>query len=120
MTNKPVLPIPFLILILAGIVSLFSILADRSSKAGVVRHDSLQIQTVEQERMAAIYFRILSWLSELTPRASAPAKINPQPSPAPPNIKVRRRQQGPGRVEFCAFHSWRNPAAEPHRAHNLN
>jgi hypothetical protein len=81
MKNKRNLPIPFLVLTLAGMVSLFSILATRSSRAGMVREDSLQMQTVEQERMAALYFRILSWLSDVTPRATEPVKATPEPAP---------------------------------------
>ena len=95
MKNKRALPIPFLILILAGVVSLFSILADRGSRASMVKDDSLQMQTVEQERMAAIYFRILSWLSDLTPRAAEPAKANPQPAPGPQVVKAPRRLRAP-------------------------
>ena len=70
MKNKGVLPIPFLILILAGVVSLFSILAGRGAKASMVKDDSLQMQTVEQERIAEFYFRTLSWLSDVIPQGS--------------------------------------------------
>jgi hypothetical protein len=98
------LPIPFLILILAGIVSTFSLFADHGSRANRVRSDSLQVQTVEQERMAAVYFRVLSWLSTVTPRPAESAQADPQPAslPQPPNAPQRRVQ--PGRVVLCAFH----------------
>ena len=120
MKNKQVLPIPFLILILAGLVSLFSIVATRRSPASTVRDDSLQMQTVEQERMAAIYFRILSWLSDVTPRAAEPVKANPQPAPISPAGKTPRRQERLNRVELCAFHPAHILAAIKCRARNLD
>jgi hypothetical protein len=120
MKNKQVLPIPFLILILAGAVSLFSILADRGSRAGMVRDDSLQMQTVEQERMAAIYFRVLSWLSDITPRAAEPANANPQPAPMTQVIKAPLRRERQGRIEICTFPTAQNLATGKPRARNLN
>ncbi len=120
MKNKRSLPIPFLILILAGVVSLFSILVDRGPRASMVRDDSLQMQTVEQERMAATYFRILSWLSEVTPRAPEPAKANPQPAPNPQVIKAPLRCERQGKIELCTFPSGKNPAASKPRARNFN
>ena len=80
MKNKGCLPIPFLILILAGVVSLFSLIATSTSRAGMVRDHSPQVQMMEQQRMAAVYFRILSWLSDVTPRPAEHAKSNPQPA----------------------------------------
>ena len=55
-------------------MSLVSIVANRGAQASMVRNDSVQMQTIEQERMAEFYFRILSWLSDLRPRAADPAK----------------------------------------------
>ncbi|HXW15122.1 MAG TPA: hypothetical protein VEN79_11485 [Terriglobia bacterium] len=120
MKNKQVLPIPFMILILAGVVSLFSIAATRKSPGSAVKDDSLQMQTVEQERMAAIYFRILSWLADVTPRAAEPVKANPQPAPVLPAGKTPRRGERRGRVELCALHSAQSLAASKYRARNLN
>ena len=120
MKNKRNLPIPFLVLIMAGMVSLFSILATRSSPAGMVREDSLQMQTVEQERMAALYFRILSWLSDVTPRATEPVKANPQPAPVPHVEKKPRRHERQGSVELCTFPSAQNLAASKRRTRNVN
>jgi len=113
------LPAPFLILILAGMVLLLSTFTKRSSGAGAVRDDTIQVQTVEQERMAAAYFRILSWLSGLMPSASEPVKANPQP--APQIIKTPpRRQERPGRMELCTLPSHQNLAADKSRACDLN
>jgi hypothetical protein len=103
MKNKRVLPVPFLILILAGVVSLFSLVEDRSSSAKMVKEDSLQTQTVEQERMAAIYFRILSWLSNVNPKGQEPAKATPQPVSAHQVEKTPQRTARPGRIELCAL-----------------
>ncbi|MGA2984273.1 MAG: hypothetical protein ABSG32_10675 [Terriglobia bacterium] len=120
MENKRGLPIPFLILLLAGVVSLFSMVAGRGSRASMVSPVSLQMQTVEQERMAAIYFRILSWLSDVTPRATEPAKANPQPAAVPQVLKSPRRRARPGRIEFCTLHAAQNLAARKLRARNLD
>ncbi len=102
------LPVPFLILLLAGAVSLVSIFADRGAHAGIVRNDPVQMQTIEQERMAEFYFRILSWVSGLRSRASNPANA---PSPAlatPKAVKSRRRGSRRERIEFCAFSTIQN------------
>jgi hypothetical protein len=120
MKNKRGLPIPFLILILAGAVSGFSILADHGSRGGRVRDDSLQMQTVEQERMAAFYFRILSWLSDVTPRAAEPAKADPQPVRLPQPTKAPQRRQRQGRTELCTLPSGQNLAASKRGASSLN
>jgi len=120
MNNKRGLPIPFLILILAGVVSLFSILADHVSQAGMVREDSLQMQTVEQERMAAFYLHIFSWLSQITSRPAEPVKAHPQPAPVPQVIKSPRRGVSRGRIEPCTFHSGQNLAAGNRTTHHLN
>ncbi len=116
MQNKRFLPLPFLILILAGVVSLFSIVADRGSRASIVRNDSLQMQTVEQERMAEFYFRILSWLSGVIPRAAEPVKASPQPAPVPQCTTAPRRRVHPARIELCTFHSGLTLAANKLRA----
>ncbi|HMD86681.1 MAG TPA: hypothetical protein VKO18_18490 [Terriglobia bacterium] len=120
MQNKRFLPIPFLILILAGVVSLCSIVADRGSRASMVRNDSLQMQTVEQERMAEFYFRILSWLSEVIPRAAEPVKASPQPAPMPQTTRTPRRREHPGRIELCTLRSVQSLAASKLRARNSN
>jgi hypothetical protein len=120
MKNKQVLPIPFLILILAGVVSLFSIAATRKSRVGMTKDDPLQMQTVEQERVAAIYFRILSWLSDVTPRPAGPVKANPQPAPVPPVGKTPRRRERRSSVELCTFHSTQSLTASKRRASNLD
>jgi len=120
MKNKQLLPIPFLILILAGVVSLFSLAATRKSPSSITRDDSLQMQTIEQERMAAIYFRILSWLSDFTPRPAEPVKANPQPAPVPPAGKTPRRRERRGSFELCTFHPLQSLVASKCRASNLN
>jgi hypothetical protein len=120
MQNKQFLPIPFLILILAGVVSLFSIVADRGARATVVRNDSLQMQTVEQERMAEFYFRILSWLSDVIPRAAERVKARPQPAPIPQSIRTPRRRARPGRLELCTLRTGQTYAVSKLRTRHLN
>jgi hypothetical protein len=70
--------------------------------------------------MAAIYFRLLSWLSDITPRAAEAAKANPQPAPVAKVVKAPRRQERPGRIELCTLHSGKNLAASKPRARNFN
>ena len=121
MKSRQGLPIPFLVLILAGVISLASVLLGRNSTAGTVKHDSLQMQTMEQERMAALYFRILSWLSDVTPGAKTPGKVT-APTPSTPHIikAPPSRHEHAGRVEFCAFHSAHNFAAAIRRQLSSN
>jgi hypothetical protein len=70
------LPIPFLILILAGIVCLGSFMAGLSfcTRSGCNR--AAQIQTVEQERMVAFYLQFLTWMTDIS---SKYYDVNPQP-----------------------------------------
>ncbi len=119
MKKKRGLPIPFAVIMLAGLVSLFSILADRGSRGGMVRDDTLQMQTVEQQRMAAIYFRILWWLSDIT-RGPAPAKAHPRPAPAPRVIRAPRQLERHARIELCTFACDKDLAAHRTRVHSLN
>ena len=118
--NKRRLPIPFLILILAGVVSLFSLVATGSSRTGMVRDNSLQMQMVEQERMAALYFRILSWLSDVTPRAAKPARVDPQPAAVPKVENTPQRHVHGASIELCTMHSVQNVATANLRARPIN
>jgi len=120
MKHKGVLPIPFLILIVAGVVSLFSVFADRQPRAAVTGSSPLQMQTVEQERMAVIYFRVLSWLSDVIPRGGDPVKANPPSHPAPKPTKASPRCGRPGRIELCTYHSGKNSTRYNPGTHNLN
>jgi hypothetical protein len=114
------LPIPFLILILAGVVSFFSMFATRAPQASAAGNDSLKLQTVEQERMAEFYFRVLSWISDLTQRNPEPVNAKPQPAPAPKVVRTPRGRVRAGRMELCTF----SPAAAAANlkacAHRLN
>jgi len=120
MKNSRGLPIPFLILILAGAVSLFSLFANRGTRAGMGNDDSVQMRTIEQERMAEIYFRVLSWLSDIAPRTAEPAKADPQPAPVIQVVKSSRRPERRGKIELCTFTPAQNLATSKTRAHNLN
>ena len=110
------LPIPFLVLILAGMMSAFSVFADRGSRADRTGENPLRLQTVEQERTAALYFRILSWLSTVTRRPAEPVKADPQPSPAQQPTQAMRPRTCQVRFEFCAFHSRQDLAANKPQA----
>jgi len=106
------LPVPFLILIVAGIISIFSIAANSLSQAGAAKDSPVQVETVEQERMAALYFRILSWLSDVTPGQTRPVKAAP-PEPAKPQVvKSPRSQSGQSGIRLCAFHFPQNASAQ--------
>jgi hypothetical protein len=120
MKTKHNLPIPFVVLILAGAVSLFSIIATGTSRTGMVRDDSSQVQMVEQERMTALYFRILSWLSNVTPRTPEPAKANPQPIAVPQVGKTPQRHARQTGIELCTLHSAENLASANHHTHPIN
>ena len=120
MKNTRGLPVPFLILILAGAVSLGSVVANRGAQAGTARNDSVQMQTIEQERMAELYFRVLSWLSGLKTRATDPATATPHTSTSPKPVKSPPRGMRRSRIEFCTFSSARNPPNSKPTAYSLN
>ena len=120
MKPRRVLPIPFLILILAGIVAAASLLAGRNSAASVRPNDSLQIQTVEQERMVAMYFRVLSWLTDVAEHESSPKQTAPQRATVTPAAKAPQSAWRPVQVSLCAFRSARDFAAGRIRAHLMN
>jgi len=120
MKLKGVLPVPFLILILAGIASIFNVFADRAPRVAVTGGNSLQMQTVEQERMVDSYFRVLSWLSDVIPRAANPAKVNPSSGPAPQPLKASPPCGRQGRVELCAFPSSKSVAVYQRRVPSMN
>jgi hypothetical protein len=81
------LPIPFLILILAGIVSLCSLLMSWKSGAAAGGQSRIEVQTVEQERMADFYFRVLTAISRVSAKKPEVNFSTPQlpkdPSSAP-------------------------------------
>jgi len=117
MQRRQFLPIPFLVLMLAGAVSLVSFAMDVSTRSGAPRRDSIQAQTVEQERLAAAYFSVLSWLSEVVPRAEKPHSTAPsavanvaKPSSAHPRWC---------RIEVCKFRYTRNLAAQNRAARRI-
>ena len=111
-------PLPFMILILAGAVSLVSIIITSQSTVSMTRDNPLKIQMVEQERMAALYFRVLSWLSDLTPRNAEPEKANPQAPRAPQVVKTPRRGERTSKVEWCMYHMVHRMAGK--RLHDFN
>jgi hypothetical protein len=114
------LPIPFLILIIAGVVSLYSIVASRVSGATVTQDNSLQMQTVEQERVAAIYFRVLSWVSGITAHKAGPSQLKPQPGGAPQTVHHQRQSEWRPSISFCAFHAAHDFALRKFHGHILN
>jgi len=96
---------PFLILILAGVMSLVSLVTDRMTGASASRSDLLTIQNVEQERMAEFYFRVLSWLSGLKPQAAAPSNTSPKSPAERKVVKSPQRGDRRGKIEFCSYSS---------------
>jgi hypothetical protein len=120
MKSKQGFPLPFVILIVAGLVSLFSLVASRTSRASAATSDSLHVQMVEQERVAALYFGVLSWLSDVTSRPTAPSKAAPAPRPegqVAKNPQVGKRHV---RFELCTFRSALYAATRKRQASKLN
>jgi hypothetical protein len=120
MKHKRALPIPFIILILAGAISLGSVLASRISGASAAPKSSLQIQTVEQERMVAMYFRVLSWLSDVAEHESAPRQTAAQQASVPHVADTPQSAWRPVEISLCVIRSARDFAAGRIRAHLLN
>lgn len=104
MQLSPKLPLPFLIVIVAGAASLFSIVSDRGSRHDAADNHSVQMQTAEQEQIAAVYFRVLSWLSNIAPPSSAPAvQVQSQRKPAPQLVKHLHRVANCAGIELCSL-----------------
>jgi hypothetical protein len=120
MKPKQSLPIPFLILILAAVVSIYSLVAGRVSGAAKVQDNSLQMQTVEQERVAEIYFQVLSWLSDVTHRTAEPVQAKPQPAAEPQVAKGPRHRECKVNVALCAFRYAHDLALGKSYARSLN
>lgn len=108
-----------MILILAGIVAAYSLLAGRSSAASMGA-DDLQIQTVEQERMVTTYFRVLSWLSAVSEHETFPKPTAPQRAAAMPGATIPQSTWRPVKISLCAFRSARDFATSRIRSHLLN
>jgi hypothetical protein len=87
---KQRIPLPFLILILAGIVSACSLIASWRSGAAVGREQPMQVQTVEQERIATLYFRVLTWISDVSPRKSEPKPETPRSHSDPFPVRIAK------------------------------
>jgi hypothetical protein len=118
MSKHRIIPIPFLILILAAVVSLGSILSDRGARASAVSDNSVQVQTIEQERIAGIYFRVMSWLSGISTPRPQPVTVDHPAVPAPRVITGPANPGLPCRIELCAMRLERSLTAKHH--HNLN
>jgi hypothetical protein len=78
------------------------------------------MQMVEQERMAALYFRVLSWLSDITPRTADAPKANRQPAAVPQGGKAPQPAAHQSPIELCTFHSAQSPAIADDGAHHIN
>src|SRR5690349_17718349 len=85
MQHKRSLPIPFIILILAGVVAFGTLIARWSSGTVMARDAPPELQSVEQERIALGYLRVLTWFSDLTQHTAAPPPAIPQTHVAPPS-----------------------------------
>jgi hypothetical protein len=120
MKSKQSLPMPFLILILAGVVSIYSLVAGRVSGAATVQDNSLQMQTVEQERVAEVYFQVLSWLSDVTHRTAEPKKAKPERAAEPQVAKGPGHRECKVSVALCAFRYAHDLALGKSHAGNMN
>jgi len=62
-------------LAVAGVSLLFFFFTSRNAPAS---RETAQVQSMEQEKMAAVYFRVLSFLTDVMPgrQAAAPAPAN--------------------------------------------
>jgi len=113
MQKKYVIPLLCLILITAA-VSGIRVFAGRNKPVPAAKADSLQVQTVEQERMAAMYFRVLTWLAEIAPQGPEPAKVLPESPRAPLSAKPLHPPASQGKVELCSLAAGHRPIPKCH------
>lgn len=120
MKKQRSLPIPFLVFILAAVLSIFTSLADGGSRTGNGGNNSLQMQTIEQEQMATMYIRFMSWLSSVRLHPADAAKAGPQPASAPV-VSARRRAAGATTaIRLCAYHANQNLVLTARTRQTLN
>ena len=98
-----------ILLAAAGAAILFFFLTPRHVPA---TRGTAQLQTVEQERMAAVYFRVLSFLSSVMPESHA---VSSDPAPSKPNCV-----SAPARVELCNSWTGHDKPAENCRRNTLS
>ncbi len=118
MKKQRSLPIPFLVFILAAVLSIFTSLADSGSRTGNGGNNSLQMQTIEQEQMATMYIRFMSWLSSVRLHPEDAAKAGPQPAPV---VSARPRAAGATTaIRLCAYHANQNLVLTARTRQTLN
>jgi hypothetical protein len=76
------LPTPIVILALTALLSLVSAFGGRAQRSDSAERLDPAVQTVEGQQAAAIYFRVMSWLSRFVPNEKAPAAAAPAVSAA--------------------------------------
>ena len=104
--RKSRLPLPFLIMALGLALLLVKLSEDRTVQAS--GRDSTTVtmnqpvQSVEQQKAAAAYFRIMSWLSAIAPKNSQPARpqVNDPTAVSVDPPKACPQKVGPERNEL--------------------
>jgi len=76
------LPTPLVILALTALLSLVSAFGGRAQRSDSEGRLDPAVRTVEGQQAAAIYFRVMSWLSRFVPNEEAPAAAAPPVSAA--------------------------------------
>jgi hypothetical protein len=79
------LPLPLAILLFSVILSLVSLLGEGMSRGSSLAKATQLTQAVDEPQAAAIYFRVISWLSRILPGPVAVPKIA---NPAPPSSEA--------------------------------
>jgi hypothetical protein len=103
MQMKRSLPLPFLVLILAGALLTVSFFAGRRSRARTAQEYPSGTQTVGQERMAALYFRVLSWLCDVAPKGSASSSAAQELSRVSQALQPGHALADQGKVDLSAL-----------------
>jgi hypothetical protein len=76
------LPLPLAILLISVILALISLLGEGMSRGSSLAKAPQLTQTVDEPQAAAVYFRVMSWLSRILPGPVAVPKIT---NPGPPS-----------------------------------
>ncbi len=114
------LPIPFLVVILAAVLSVITSLADGGSRTGNAVENPLQVQTIEQERMATMYLRFMSWLSSIKNHSEDTAKADPPSVPAPKDAISHHAGVRRAALRMCSYRADQNFAPTARTRSTLN
>lgn len=105
------LPIPVLMLALAGALTLFSVVAEHLPSTAAAAQGGQRTQAAEVQPAALTYFRVMDWLAQFMP--GGPGKTAAAPKAAPSARLIDRSGKTPSTpVRLCSLHVRANSSGD--------